>query len=61
MSCTETSDGFYAQLLVIRIPQLCFTVKLQNCSVDYDTSADFTSAWREEMTSGFSSLSELFL
>ena len=27
----------------------CFTVKLQKCLVDYETS-DFASAWREEMT-----------
>ena len=30
--------------LFSRMLQLCFTVKLQNCSEDYDTSPDFISS-----------------
>lgn len=33
---------------VSRALQLCLTVKLQNCSVNYDTSPDFPSALRRE-------------
>lgn len=32
-----------------RLLQLCFTVTLKNCSVDYDSSPDSTSSWREKI------------
>ena len=45
ISCTEP---FWVQMLQLfsRTLQLCFTVKLQKCSVDVKTSPDFPSAWR---------------
>ena len=40
--------------LFSRMLQHCFAVKLEKCLfVDYNTSPDFTSAWREERMSGF--------
>ena len=41
--------------------QLCFTVELQNCSVDYDTSPDFISSGGGEDDRGYMFLGELFL
>ena len=36
-------------LLLSRMLQTCFSVKLQKRFVDYETSPDFPSVWREEM------------
>ena len=37
----------------MKMPQHCFAVKLQQCSVDDKTSTDFPSAWIEEIMAHF--------
>ena len=46
-------------VVLLRLLQLCFTVKLQNCSIDHNTSPDFISPGGGE--DSFSLLIELIL
>lgn len=48
-----------SRMLFKRILQWCFPVKLHNCFVDYESSPEFPSTWREEIMTAFAFLSNV--